>query len=51
MDAIDSVDDSYDEPMSMEMLEESRDGSQSRTNFNRRESCYKMRDYIKQRQP
>ena len=38
------------EPMSTEMLENVRDGSQSHPNVNRIESQYKIRDRIKQRQ-
>ena len=36
--------------MSTEMLEDIRDGSKSRPSVNRRETCYKIRDIIKQRQ-
>ena len=50
IDAMDSVDESYDEPISMEMLEDIRDGSQSYPSINRRESHYKIRDRINQRQ-
>ena len=49
--ALDPGDDSDDETMSTEMLEDIRDGSQSHTNVNRREACYKIRDSIKKRQP
>ena len=48
MDAIDSGDDSYAEPMSTEMVEDIRDGSMSHTSINRREVCYKICDCIKQ---
>ena len=41
MDAVDSGDESDDEPMSKEMLEDIRDGSQSCPNVNRREERYK----------
>ena len=51
MDAMDSINDSDDETMSMEMLEDIRDGSQYDPNANRREAHYKIRDHIKQRQP
>ena len=44
-----SGDESDDEPMSMEILEDIRDGSQSHPNVNRREARYKIRDHIKQR--
>ena len=36
--------------ISTEMLEDIRDGSQTHTNVNRREACYKILDRIKQRQ-
>ena len=49
--ALHSENESDDEPMSTEMLEDIRDISQSNPNVNRRESCYKTRDSIKQRQP
>ena len=39
MDVMDYGDDSDDEPMSTDVLEDIRDGSQSRPNVNRRESC------------
>ena len=39
--------DSGDEPMSMDMLEDICDGSQSHSIVNRREALYKMRDHIK----
>ena len=43
-------DESDDEPMSTEMLEDIRDGSQSHPNVNRIEARYKIRDHIRQRQ-
>ena len=48
IDAIDYGDESDHDPISTEMLEDIRDVSQSRTNVNRIEACYKMRDCIKQ---
>ena len=48
MDVVGSEDDSDDDPMSREMVEEIRDGSQSHPNVNRRETRYKIRDCIKQ---
>ena len=50
MDAMDSGDKSDHEPMYTEMLEDICDGSQSHSNVNRGEACYKIRDFIKQRQ-
>ena len=50
MGATDSDDESYDEPISTEMLEDIRDRSQYHPNLNRRESLYKILDHIKQRQ-
>ena len=47
-DALDSGNESGDDPMSPEMLEDIRDGSQSNTNVNMREARYKIRDRIKQ---
>ena len=44
------VDESDDEPMSTETLEDIRDGSQSHPNVNRIEARYKIRDRIKQGQ-
>ena len=49
-DAIDSGDDSDHDVISTEMLEDVRDGSQSHPNVNKRESCYKIRTRIRQRQ-
>ena len=49
--ALDYANESDDKPLSMEMLEDIRDGSQSHTNVNRREARYKIRYRIKQRKP
>ena len=49
-DALNSVDESYCEPMSMNMLEEICDGSQSHPNVKRRDARYKIRDCVKQKQ-
>ena len=46
---MDSVDESDDYPISTQMLEDIRDGSQSHPNVNRIEARYKIRDRIKQR--
>ena len=46
MDVIDSGNESDDEPMSTEMLEDICAGSQSHLNVNRRGSRYKTRDRI-----
>ena len=46
--ALDSYDESDDEPMSTDMLEDIRNGSQYYLNINRRESHYKVRYRIKQ---
>ena len=46
--ALNSGDESDDEPISTELLEDIRDGSQSYPNVNRREARYKIRDRIKQ---
>ena len=43
---MDSGDESDDEPMSMEMLEDIRDGSKSHTIVNRIDASYKIRDCI-----
>ena len=51
MDAIDSGEESDNNVISTEMLEDIRDGSQSHPNVNQREYRYKIRDCIKQRQP
>ena len=51
MDAMDSGDESDDDPMSTDMLEDIRDGSQYHPDVNRREARYKLRERIKHRQP
>ena len=48
MDAMDSSDELYHDPISTEMLEDICDGSQSHPNVNRIEARYKIRDLIKQ---
>ena len=50
MDAMDSGNESDNDIISTETLENICDGSQSHPNVNRRESCYKIRDCIRQRQ-
>ena len=50
MDAINSGDESDHDLISTEMLEDIRDRSQTHPNVNRRESYYKIRDRIRQRQ-
>ena len=45
---MDYVDESDDDPVSTEMLEDIRDISQFHPNVNRREARYKIRDRIKQ---
>ena len=50
MGVMDSGDDSDDEPMSTEMLEDIRDSIKSHPSVNRIEARYKMCDIIKQRQ-
>ena len=47
---MDSGNESDDEPMSTEILEDICDGSRFYPNFNRIEARYKIRDRIKQRQ-
>ena len=47
---MDSGNDSDDEPMSTETLEDIRDRIQSHPNVNMREARWKIRDCIKQRQ-
>ena len=47
---MDSEDESDDEPMSTEMLEDIRNVIQYHPNVNRREARYKIRYRIKQRQ-
>ena len=49
MDAINSGDESDHDPISTEMLEDIRYGSQTHPNVNRREERYKIRDSIRQR--
>ena len=49
MDAMDSGDESDNDLISMEMLEDICDGSQSHPNVNEREACYKIHDSIRQR--
>ena len=48
MDAMDTCYDSYHEPISTEMLEDIRDGSQFYPNINRIEARYKICDSIQQ---
>ena len=50
MDAINSGDESDHDLISTEMLEDIRDGSQTHPNVHRRESRYKIRDHITQKQ-
>ena len=50
MDTMDSGDESDDEHMSTEILEDIRDRSQSHPNVNQRVARYKIRDHIKQKQ-
>ena len=47
MDAMDSGNESDDEPMYTEMLEDICDGSQYHMSVNSREAHYKIRDHIK----
>ena len=49
IDAIDSGDESDHDIMSMEMLENICDGSQSHPRVNQREACYKINDHNRQR--
>ena len=49
MDVMDAGDESDHDLISTEMLEDIRDGSQSHPNVNKRESCYKICDCIRQR--
>ena len=51
MDAMSSGNESDDEPMSTDMLEDIRDGNHSHLSINRREAYYKIRDLIKLGQP
>ena len=46
---MDSCDESDDDPMSTEMLEDIQDGSQSHPSIDRRETRYKICDHIEQR--
>ena len=48
MDAINYGDESDHDLISTEMLEEIRDGNQTRPNVNQREAHYKIRDEIRQ---
>ena len=50
MDAMDSGDESDDDPISTEMLEDICNGSQYHLNVNKREARYKIRYCIRQRQ-
>ena len=50
MDDMESGDESYHDLISMETLEDIHDISQSHLIVNQRESCYKIRDRIRQRQ-
>ena len=50
IDTMDYGDESDDDPMSTDMLEDVHDGSQYHPNVNRIEARYKIRDHIKQRQ-
>ena len=50
MDAINSGDESDDDLISTEMLEDICDGSQTHTNVNKREAHYKICDRVSQRQ-
>ena len=47
---INSGDESDHDLITTEMLEDICDGSQTHTNFNRREARYKLRDHIRQPQ-
>ena len=50
MDLMDSGNESYDEPMSSEMLEDILGGSKSHPSLNRGEARYKIYDSIKKSQ-
>ena len=50
MDEKDSGDESDHDPLSMYILEDIRDISQSHLIVNQRESCYEICDHIRQRQ-
>ena len=47
---MDSGNESEDEPMSTDILEDIRDGIKSHASVNRRETCYRIRNHIKWRQ-
>ena len=47
MDMMDSGDQSEDEPIPTQMLEDICDGSKSHPKVNRRDARYKIRDHIK----
>ena len=49
MDNIDSNEESDHDLISTEMLEDICDGSQTHSNVNKREVCYKIRDPVRQR--
>ena len=49
MENLDSNEQSDHDLISMEMLEDIRDGSQTHPNVNKRESRYKIRDHIRQK--
>ena len=49
MDAMKSGDNSDHDIISTEMLENIFDGSQSHPNVNRKEACFTIRDFIRQR--
>ena len=51
MDTMDYGDESNNDLISTEMLEDIRDGSQTHSDVNRREARYKMRDRIRQIKP
>ena len=50
MDDMDSGDESDNDLIFTEMLEDIPDGNQSNPNVNKREACYKISDSIRQRQ-
>ena len=50
MENINSGDESDHDLISMEMLEDIREGSQTHPNVNKREARYKIRDRVRQRQ-
>ena len=49
MDAINSGDESDHDLISMEMLEDICDGSQTHPNVNKREACYKIRERVRKK--